>query len=292
MADSEINITYETLFDLLRREKNHEELQKLPDNYYENVTTYLRDKFAILEESKKIQDSFSSADHEKTSEDILSIRKVLKELYNRREKKIVKVALDTAMINAPIADTDSMMDYELELYNKVVRLFKQFRSRVLMNLLDAKEPGHLSGFTDNGSTQLEEQTPPPKEEEESKLSTEEQTEPKSSQITPETPKEETSNESSEEEPENSAVEEQEPDKPESLMDTQEENQEDSTEKSPEPENSAVEEQETIKILFLADIPKFVGRELEVYGPFNKEETFVLPKDIANILIEKGRAKEI
>jgi len=215
MGEGEVNITYETLFDFLRREKNNEEISKLPDEFYADVMDYLGEKFKILEESKQSTDSFSNLDKEKTSEDLLSIRKVLKELYNRREKKIVKAALDTAMINAPIANTEHMLDYELELYNKAVKLFKQFRTKVLMRLLEAKEPEHLNNFY-----------------------------PKPSEA--ELPK----------------------------------------------EIAPIEEADGLMtVVFLEDVEMFVGRELEEYGPFKKEDEAELPEDMAQILIEKGSAKE-
>lgn len=323
MSNLEVNITYETLFDFLRKEKGNEGIQKLPENFYEDVMNYLKDKFAILEESKKKQDSFSLADHEKTSEDVLSIRKILKELYNRREKKIVKVALDTAMINVPIADTDSMLDYEIELFNKTVKLFKQFRSRVLMQLLDAKEPGHLSGLTDNGISNLLE------ESENSTYPSTNSTHYKginntisstntdnSNPITPtnnSSPQESsqniqnTPNSTSPSNPANSSnVSSSESD----LTPTSEENISEKTspaESSPaenlnnssdfsnnlnkDSQNEDISKNET-ESLVLADIPKFVGRELEIYGPYNKGETALLPNEIFTILLSKGLVKEI
>ena len=215
MSDKEVTITYETLFDILRREKNNEELQKLPEEFYEDTADYLKEKFNILEESKKSDSSFSVVDKEKTAEDLLSIRKVLKELYNRREKKIIKVALDTAMINAPIGNTDSMLDYEMELFNRSIKLFRQFRVKVLEHLLEGKEPGHLNNYS--------------KQEK-----------------------------SEEENPTNE--------------DLSDEGQEDSTEEEQdvnEDENS--EEEDFVDVELLDDVPEFVGRELEVYGPFKKGE---------------------
>ena len=50
-------------------------------------------------------------------------------------------------------------------------------------------------------------------------------------------------------------------------------------------------QEKKKIKFLHTVPKFVGRELEVYGPFESGETEELPLELAKILIVKGMAEE-
>ena len=51
-------------------------------------------------------------------------------------------------------------------------------------------------------------------------------------------------------------------------------------------------QKTKKIKFLDTVSKFVGRELEVYGPFESGDTEKLPLELADILIDKGRAEEV
>ena len=47
MADDAVNITYETLFDFLRNEKN-EPLQKLPLQFHEDLVSYIQDKITLL----------------------------------------------------------------------------------------------------------------------------------------------------------------------------------------------------------------------------------------------------
>ena len=51
-------------------------------------------------------------------------------------------------------------------------------------------------------------------------------------------------------------------------------------------------QEKKKIKFLHAVPKFVGRELEVYGPFESGDTGELMLEVAKILIDKGKAEEV
>ena len=50
------------------------------------------------------------------------------------------------------------------------------------------------------------------------------------------------------------------------------------------------EEASLTIEFLAEVPKFVGKSLEIYGPYAPGQQAMLPADIANILIEKGRAR--
>ena len=58
------------------------------------------------------------------------------------------------------------------------------------------------------------------------------------------------------------------------------------------QGDAIFENAMISIKFLSSVPKFVGRELEIYGPFQPEDIANLPKPIADVLIMKGRAEQI
>ena len=57
-----------------------------------------------------------------------------------------------------------------------------------------------------------------------------------------------------------------------------------SETSPEPANKLVR--------FVHAVPKFVGPELEEYGPFQEEDVANLPSEVANVLITKGRAEAL
>ncbi len=48
----------------------------------------------------------------------------------------------------------------------------------------------------------------------------------------------------------------------------------------------------LKVSFLCPVPRFVGKQLEVYGPFNTGEETELPEEIAELLIQRGRANKI
>jgi DNA replication initiation complex subunit (GINS family) len=50
------------------------------------------------------------------------------------------------------------------------------------------------------------------------------------------------------------------------------------------------ETELVVVRFLEDIPEIVGVDLEIYGPYKKEDVGSLPKENATGLIEQGAAK--
>jgi hypothetical protein len=57
------------------------------------------------------------------------------------------------------------------------------------------------------------------------------------------------------------------------------------EKKPELEN-------VLLVKFVTDVPKFMGRDLKVYGPYKKDEMVNLNSEVANILIENKKAMEV
>ena len=83
-----IKITLETLYDMLRNEKKKEDLQKLDQAFFFDVVGYLREKQALLEMKKEGENIFASGEKEKLEYELQSIRRILKELYEKREEKI------------------------------------------------------------------------------------------------------------------------------------------------------------------------------------------------------------
>ena len=58
------------------------------------------------------------------------------------------------------------------------------------------------------------------------------------------------------------------------------------------ESNKSEERTSKLVRFLYSVPKFVGKELEEYGPFEEEDIANLPAEIAKVLLDKGRVEEI
>ena len=86
-----IKITLENLYDILRNEKKREELQKLEDSFFLDVATYVREKQAYLEQKKDDDNLFASGERDKLDYEVRSIKRILKEIYEKREKNGNKV---------------------------------------------------------------------------------------------------------------------------------------------------------------------------------------------------------
>lgn len=133
----EIRMTFETLYEILRKEKFRQELQKLDEKFFENLVNYLQEKQAILDSQQK--KSIFSQEKERTQQELSNIRKMIKELYEKREQKIIQLAmLSTRTNNA--ANTASMLKQEQILFSKIKERLTSQRNEVLNSLLEAKIP--------------------------------------------------------------------------------------------------------------------------------------------------------
>lgn len=135
----EVKITYETLYEILRREKSHDELQKLDETFFNDVVEYLKEKHAILQEAAGKFDMFSVDERDNTQTQLNNVRRILKELYERREKKIIEMALNKSRTNSNIIDTTNLIGKERTAYQELINLFDGFRKDILFSLLEMKQ---------------------------------------------------------------------------------------------------------------------------------------------------------
>ena len=133
----------------------------------------------------------------KTELQIENIKRVVKELYEKREKKIVSMALDRSRTRSDIFDTTVMLAQERDIFNLLVEVLNKGRNEILTNMVNKPK-----------------------------------------------------------------------------------------------DNVNVPKQLSKMVRFLTAVPKFVGSNLEQYGPFQEEDIANLPTQIADILINKQRAEEL
>jgi len=204
----EFIISYETLFDLLKREKERADLQKLDESFFKHLVEFLKEKDQTLKNP-----SLESFEEKKNIErEIENIKKLLIDLYGKREKKITGLALDKSRTKSTIVDDSTLLKEEKQFFDSLVGLFDSYRGGILFNILDSKIP-----FVNEREEKTEVEAEDGKEE---------------------------------------------------------------------------VNKDTKLVRFIHAVPKFVGEELEEYGPFEEEDIANLPITIAGLLIAKGRAEEI
>ena len=193
-------ITYETLYELLRTEKYKKELQTLSNTFLQDVIEYLQEKENIIQ-SQEQQDSLFSSEINKTKRQLENTKRILKELYERRERKIIDLALLSSRSKEP-QEISSMLPQEHEHFQNILTNLDIARNNILFSILSKKLP------------------------------------------------------------------------------------------SIKPKTIKTENKQNKTIRFVKPVPKFLDTELNILGPFEKEDIASLPSKIANLLITKQRAEEI
>lgn len=140
VSQKEVAVTYETLYEILRLEKSREELQKLDEGFLLDVLNYLRDKQKMLDDAERKNDLFSVEEREKIQIQLVNIRKIIRELYERREKKITDMALNKSRTKSNLIDTTTLLVHERYLFDSIVSVLDSFRNNILFNILSLREP--------------------------------------------------------------------------------------------------------------------------------------------------------
>jgi len=136
----DIKITLETLYDILRNEKKKEDLQKLEATFFIDVVQYLREKQALLESKRQSTEVFAAGERDKLDYELRSITRILKEIYEKREKKIIDITLNKSRTGSDLIDTSSMLHLERGFYQKVLKTLDEYRRGVLENLFQGQLP--------------------------------------------------------------------------------------------------------------------------------------------------------
>lgn len=126
MGKQSVNITYETLFDIFRNEKK-EGLQPVPESFYADLVAYLREK------------TQSDADQEALAKQLKNIHKLVRDIYEMRETKIVNLAI--VSVRGSDIGTAGLLPHEQRLFDSIVSLLKEARKEVLAHLLRGELPG-------------------------------------------------------------------------------------------------------------------------------------------------------
>jgi len=119
-------LSFEKLFETLMREKNREELTPIQPEFYDKARKY------VEEQSK----GFASENFAH----IQSLHSMLKEIFSRREKKILTLAAIKARTNAEVFDVSVMSPEEKEMFNNVVLILLGTRNKVFYEENTPKNP--------------------------------------------------------------------------------------------------------------------------------------------------------
>ena len=127
-------LTYNDLYEILRKEKFSEGLQTLPKNFLEDTSEYLSDK---KEQSSKEGDLFADS-IAKTKKQLENSIAIFKELMLRRKKKLLNLVFVAAETGIMKRDYENMLPFERELFEKMVKAFEE-SDKQLLGIFNSKK---------------------------------------------------------------------------------------------------------------------------------------------------------
>src|SRR3989338_9742395 len=132
-------ITYEMLYEILREEKANNKIAKLDENFFKNVINYISEKQNVLESQQKKESVFTLAETAKIKKQLENIQRILKELYEKRESKMLQLALFQSRTSEAV-DVSMLLELEKEFFNDMLKSLNSYRNAILVSLLESKEP--------------------------------------------------------------------------------------------------------------------------------------------------------
>ncbi len=122
-------LTFETIYEILRREKNKADIQPLDKEFYDNIKNYLKDKQEIYEKSLVKTDIFSITERPNIALQLHNTKKIIKELYDKREKKIMEMALIASKTKTNIINVENLLDPEKKLFQELISILDKYRQQ-------------------------------------------------------------------------------------------------------------------------------------------------------------------
>ncbi len=126
-------ITYDKIYELLMKEKREKNLQNLGENFFEDIKDYLREKGEILENQEK--SGIFVSEIKNIKKQLENAKRLLKELYEKRENKIIEHALLCSRVNEG-REVEGLLPEEKEFLNELIEVLNKFRRKILFNLTE------------------------------------------------------------------------------------------------------------------------------------------------------------
>ncbi len=115
-------ITFEFIRRTHREEQREPKLSKIPEDFYHKARVYLEEKRRLSEKRKD----------KLTSIELKNIERLLEDIFNRRETKILNHAIITTRTDIP---PQNLIEDEKEFFESTVNMLRTQRERVLNTLL-------------------------------------------------------------------------------------------------------------------------------------------------------------
>lgn len=129
-------ITYQEIYDVLRKEKYNEILQQLPENFLQEVSVYLKEKKNIVSRDNSEGNLFSDT-LRMTRKQLDNALSIIKEILAIRQRKVLSLAFAAAVTGISKRDTEALLEHEKNLFEVTVKQLEQ-NQKVVSEILNGK----------------------------------------------------------------------------------------------------------------------------------------------------------
>lgn len=266
-------ITYETFRKFQRQERENENLQKLPEDFFQSCAEWINRKGKVYHETKDTM----------ILKEIENVMSIIKDILDRRERKLLLMAMHAVRSNAVPQNIHS---HEEKHFDGIVDHLKNMREKILGVIKEEDKTEKLEKEFKKEVKKVEEEgikpmvkkpKPPTKTEE---LEKKEEKKPEDDIHYEKIAVPLIEKKLHEEKKEKEASEEEKPKKEPELIGKEHE--------APLPKIVEPPGFKLVKIL--EEVPKFLGTDGKAYGPFRLDDLVTLEERIAELLVSKKKAE--
>ncbi len=288
-------ITYETFRKFQKNERDNDNLQELPEDFFQSCAEWIKRKGEAYNKTKDTM----------ILKEIENVMSIIKDILDRRERKLLLMAMHAVRSDAV---PQNLHSHEEKHFDNIVSHLKNMRVNILGIIKGEKgETKKLEKELEKEIKEEEGKLPnslniPGKEfkvkglKEEIKEDGEKEWEPEE-QEKEEKPVERDAVKPEEKKEEKAQTEENEPDKEtkeENKIEEEEEKiEEREKELFPEDKFDKVKEPEGYKhVRVIEDVPQFLGTDGKTYGPLKKDDIVTVEEEVAKLLVNKEKVEII
>lgn len=128
-------ITYNDLYDALRKERYSEQLQPLMKDFIREVASYIKDREEIADKERGL----FSEDAQKNKKQLENAVALFKELMLRRKKKLLELAFVSAETGISKRDFENMLHNEKDTFEKIMKALNEGDKQIAKIISGADE---------------------------------------------------------------------------------------------------------------------------------------------------------
>lgn len=132
-------ISYNDIYEYLRKERYSEQLQLLPKKFLRDVADYIADKKSLASQHAKQADQaeFFSDEITKMKKQLENAVSVFNELMLLRKKKLLSLAFVASETGINKRDFENMIDLEKDMFDKIMVAVQEAEKKLSSNLISS-----------------------------------------------------------------------------------------------------------------------------------------------------------